>query len=92
MGKKVLYIDMDNTLVNFPAGVEQVPQPVQDEYKGHADEIPGVFELMTPMDGAIEAFTELAGAVRHVHPVNRAVVEPVRLAAQARVGAQVPRG
>ncbi len=61
MARKVLYIDMDNTLVDFGAGLEEVDRAVRDEYQGREDEIPGIFALMPPMPGAVEAFTELAG-------------------------------
>ena len=57
---KVLYIDMDNTLVNFTARLEGVDEKVREQYRGREDELPGLFALMPPMAGALEAFTELA--------------------------------
>jgi 5'-nucleotidase len=59
--KKILYIDMDNVLVDFPSGIKQVPQAIQLEYEDHLDEVPNIFSLMQPMQGAVEAFDELAG-------------------------------
>ncbi len=58
--KKILYIDMDNVLVDFTSAVPHVPQPVLDEYDGHWDDIPGIFSLMQPMPGALVAFQELS--------------------------------
>lgn len=58
--KKVLYVDMDNVLVNFPSGIAQLDTSVTQEYAGRLDEIPGIFSLMSPVAGAIEAFHELA--------------------------------
>lgn len=58
--KKILYIDMDNVLVDFPSGLARVPEELKSQYAGKADEIPGIFALMDPMPGAIEAFTELS--------------------------------
>lgn len=63
--KKVLYIDLDNTLVDFSARLEGIhpsvlAQYVDEDGKPNYDEIPGVFALMPPVAGAIEAFTELA--------------------------------
>ena len=58
--KKVLYVDMDNVLVHFMSGVEKVAPEVARGFKD-LDDIPGVFALMDPMPGAIEAFHELAG-------------------------------
>lgn len=58
--KKVLYVDMDNVLVDFPSGIAQLDESVQQEYSGRLDEVPGIFSLMSPMPNAIEAFRELA--------------------------------
>ncbi len=57
--KKVLYIDMDNTLVDFRAALDGIHPDVLAEYRDRADEIPGIFALMPPMPGAVEAFAEL---------------------------------
>jgi 5'-nucleotidase len=57
--KKVLYVDMDNVLVDFPSGIAQLDESVQLKYAGKLDEVPGIFSLMTPMPKAIEAFLEL---------------------------------
>ena len=57
---KTLYIDMDNVLVDFPTGMNRLPEDVQDEFEGRLDEVPGIFSLMDPMPGAIAAFEELA--------------------------------
>jgi 5'(3')-deoxyribonucleotidase len=51
---------MDNVLVNFPSGIEQLDASVIQQYADELDEVPGIFALMTPMPGAIEAFHELA--------------------------------
>ena len=59
--KKVLYIDMDNVLVDFPSGIAQLDESVQQEYADRLDEVPGIFSLMSPKPHAIEAFKELSG-------------------------------
>lgn len=58
---KILYIDMDNTLVDFPTGLSKVDPRLIEAYQGDEDDIPGVFAHMEPLPGAIEAFHELAG-------------------------------
>lgn len=58
--KKILYIDMDNTLVDFSAKLGSIAKELQLEYEGKADEIPGIFALMPPMPGAIEAYRTLS--------------------------------
>jgi len=58
--KKVLYIDMDNVLVDFPSGIAQLDDATRLRYEGRLDEVPGVFSLMAPMPGAFEAFGELS--------------------------------
>ena len=51
--KKILYVDMDNTLVDFKSGIDQLAQALQIEYEGNLDEVPGIFALMKPLDGAV---------------------------------------
>tara|TARA_B100000945_G_scaffold295276_1_gene272613 strand:+ start:12 stop:461 length:450 start_codon:yes stop_codon:yes gene_type:complete len=58
--KKILYIDMDNVLVDFTSGVEKIPEHLQVEYEGRLDEVPGIFSLMKPYFGAIESFDKLS--------------------------------
>ncbi len=58
--KKILYIDMDNVLVDFQSGIDQLPQEIQNEYEGRLDEVDGIFGLMGPIPGAIEAYIQLA--------------------------------
>ena len=56
---KRVFIDMDNVLVDFQSGLDQVSDEVKAEYAGRLDEIPGLFAKMKPMPGAIEAVHEL---------------------------------
>jgi len=64
--KKRLYFDMDNVLVDFKSGLDQVSAEEKARYendgegKPHYDDIPGIFSLMRPMPGAIEAAHKLA--------------------------------
>ena len=57
--KKILYIDMDNVLVDFKSGIEQLDSQIKEKYKGRLDEVPGIFSLMKPMQNAIEAYKKL---------------------------------
>jgi len=57
--KKRVFVDMDNVLVDFESGLAQVSEEVRQEYEGRLDEIPGLFGLMKPVPGAIEAMHEL---------------------------------
>jgi 5'(3')-deoxyribonucleotidase len=58
--KKILYIDMDNVLVDFQSGLDKVDEATKQAYEGHLDDIPGLFGLMDPMQGAIDAVHRLA--------------------------------
>ncbi len=58
--KKILYIDMDNVLVDFPSAFPKIDADTIKQYDGVLDEVPGIFSLMTPVEGAIEAFNLLA--------------------------------
>lgn len=59
---QILYFDMDNVLVDFQSGLDQVSEEVKakfaDEGKGNED-IPDIFAKMKPMPGAIEAVNAL---------------------------------
>ena len=57
---KVLYIDMDNVLVNFQSGINAISEEYRQQYEGDLDEVPGIFSKMQPYDGAIEAYQKLA--------------------------------
>jgi len=58
--RKILYIDMDNVLVDFSSGIARLSSEIVAEFSGNLDEVPGIFSQMDPMPGAIEAFSELA--------------------------------
>ena len=57
--KKIVYVDMDNVLVDFQSAFRKLPKKTLDEYGNDEDDIPGIFALMEPMPGAIESFIEL---------------------------------
>ena len=59
MEKKRLYFDMDGVLVNFQSGIDKLTDAVKREYEGRLDEVPGIFSLMEPLEGAIEAVHKL---------------------------------
>jgi 5'(3')-deoxyribonucleotidase len=58
--KQILYIDMDNTLVDFRSGIDRIDTRQHADFADRYDEVPGIFALMEPLPGAIEAFHELA--------------------------------
>jgi len=60
MDKKTLYIDMDNVLVDFQSGIDRLPIQFQTEFENRLDEVPGIFGLMKPLPGAIEAYKQLS--------------------------------
>ena len=69
--KKIVFIDMDNVLVNFQSGIDRLDEQTKQDYgehyesttgirhKAHYDDVPGIFALMDPMPGAIEAVQKL---------------------------------
>ncbi len=58
--KKILYIDMDGVLVDFASAIRKLSPEILKDYEGHLDDVPGIFSLMDPMPGAIEAVTALS--------------------------------
>ncbi len=57
--KKILYLDMDNVLVDFQSGIDRLDEETLLAYP-ERDEVPGIFALMQPKQGAVEAFHKLA--------------------------------
>ena len=57
---KILYIDMDNVLVDFQTGIDQLDDNTKREYDGRLDEVPGIFSKMLPLKDSVESFIELS--------------------------------
>ena len=55
MTKKRLFFDMDGVLVDFQSGIDKLSEDTKCVYEGRLDEVHGIFSLMDPMPGAIEA-------------------------------------
>ena len=55
MEKKGCFFDMDGVLVNFQSEIDKLNDDMKKEHEGRLDEVPGIFSLMVPMPGAIEA-------------------------------------
>jgi len=58
--KKILYLDMDNVLVDFPSAFEHLDDDLKEKYKDNMDDIPNIFSKMKPLVGAIEAYEVLS--------------------------------
>jgi 5'-nucleotidase len=58
--RPVLYVDLDSAMVDLDSGVARLPAKARADYRGRYDEAPGLFSLMDPVPGAVEAFTRLA--------------------------------
>lgn len=57
--KPILYIDMDNVLVDFQSGINRLSEYEKKKYKGRYDEVPDIFAKMCPYEGAIKAYHHL---------------------------------
>ena len=51
---------MDNVLVDFQSGIDQLNEQTLIEYDGNLDEVPNVFSLMKPLAGSVDAVRLLA--------------------------------
>lgn len=60
MKTKIVYVDMDNVLVDFTSAINQLTETVKAEYDGRLDEVPGIFSLMQPMPHAIKSYQLLS--------------------------------
>ena len=59
MEQRKLYFDMDGVLVDFQSGIDKLSDEVKEKYKDNLDNVPGIFGLMEPKEGAIEAVHKL---------------------------------
>ncbi|MBT8252852.1 MAG: hypothetical protein HKN51_11465 [Saprospiraceae bacterium] len=57
--KKILYIDMDNVLVDFVSGIQRCDKKTQIDFKDRLDEVPGIFGKMELLNNAIKSYKEL---------------------------------
>ena len=57
---KILYVDMDNVLVNFQSGIDKLSKDDFNKYKGKHYQVPNIFSMMDPLEGAIEAYEKLS--------------------------------
>ena len=55
-----VFVDMDNVLVNFQSGIDQLSEDEKKSYGDDLDNVPGIFSTMKPLPGAIEAYHWLA--------------------------------
>ena len=60
MKMQIIYIDMDNVLVDFTTAFPHLSKETMKAYEGHLDDVPGIFSLMKPMKGAIDTYHFLA--------------------------------
>jgi 5'(3')-deoxyribonucleotidase len=51
---------MDNVLVDFQSGIERLSPELAARYRKHPYNAPGIYALMQPIDGAVEAFVRLS--------------------------------
>jgi 5'(3')-deoxyribonucleotidase len=58
--QKIVYVDMDNVLVDFRYGISRLSEEDKIKYDGDYDECPGIFNLMRPMPEAIESYHLIA--------------------------------
>ena len=57
--KKILYIDMDNVLVDFPSAFKHLDNSTKEKFKNNMDDVPNIFSKMEPIEGAIDAYNKL---------------------------------
>ena len=51
---------MDDVLVDFRSAFSYIPNDVLEKYANDKDNIPGIFSLMQPLEGAIDAYEKLS--------------------------------
>ena len=56
---KIIYIDLDGVVADFEKGRSEHPLSTITPYKGRPDKLPGVYENLEPITGAIDAVNYL---------------------------------
>ena len=56
---------MDNVLVNFQSGIDQIPIEIQNEYIGELDNVPDIFSVMKPNNEMVSLFNKMAEDERY---------------------------
>jgi len=56
MDKKIVYVDMDNVLVDFQTGIDKLSEAEKAFFEGRYDEVPSIFSKMEPMKDALESY------------------------------------
>lgn len=56
---KIVYVDMDNVLVDFQSGINRLTEKERLDYEDNLDDVPSIFSRMDPVVGAIEAYEKL---------------------------------
>jgi FMN phosphatase YigB (HAD superfamily) len=46
MEKKIVYVDMDNVLVDFTSGIMKIDHDTFARFDDRLDEVPGIFSLL----------------------------------------------
>lgn len=54
--KQIVFVDMDGVLVDFQSGIDRISDEQRKKFEGDLDEVPGIFSLMDPNEGAIEGY------------------------------------
>jgi len=57
--KEIVYVDMDNVLVDFDSGIKKLSIDEIKKFKGRYDEAPHIFSKMEPLENAIESYVKL---------------------------------
>ena len=60
MKTQTVFFDMDGVLVDFQSGIDKLDEATKTAYAGRLDEVPGIFGLMEPMPGALDAVHRIA--------------------------------
>ena len=65
----IVYVDMDNVLVDFNSGIKKLNL---DPSTNDLDEVDGIFSYMTPLKGAIEGYNRLVELGHDVYILSTA--------------------
>ena len=57
---KILFVDMDNVLVDFKSGINRLNKDEKKKFFDNYDEAPGIFSKMLPMPQAISSYEILS--------------------------------
>ncbi len=65
--RKIVYVDMDNVLVDFKTGISRLTPEELKLFEDRYDEVPNIFSKMDPIENAIVSYEKLCCSMTPIY-------------------------